>query len=95
LAILKQGGIMIEKTSIIESITITEDMTIVVSEKISFTEDGVVIGGASRTSKSIAPGDSVTGENSLIVAVVGVVHTGEVIADYQQKKAARKMGYRE
>jgi hypothetical protein len=86
---------MIEKNTEVESIRIDVDGVIFIEETVVFTEDGDEVGRSDRKSRCISPGDSLAAETGQVRGVAELIHTPEVVAAHQQKKDARKMGFRE
>jgi hypothetical protein len=77
---------MLEKTKVIDQITVTENGIILYREATRIVEDGVVISETYHRS-SLTPGQSLDGLDARVVQHAQIEWTPEVIAAYQAQVA--------
>ncbi len=80
---------MLEKTKVIDKIEILEDGTMQIREETRILEDGEIISRSFTNRQVIEPGDDVSQLEQRIKDISGVIHTAEVVTDFQAKKAAK------
>jgi hypothetical protein len=76
----------IEKQTVLDQITVTENGIILYREATRIIEDGTVLTQTYHRS-SLTPGSGLTGKPAQVVAIATVVWTPEVIAAYEAQTA--------
>jgi len=76
------------KSTVIDSITVTENGTVLYREATRIMEDGNELSKTFHRS-SLTPGQDLTGIPANVVAICNVAWTAEVIAAYQAQVAAQ------
>ena len=79
---------MYEKTTVVDRIEVLSDHTVAVRYVVIVTEDGKPFANQVK-GNYFKPGDDYSGEDAKVQAICAVVHTTEVIAEYQ---AAQNQG---
>ena len=75
---------MLEKQTVIDQIEILSNQTVVVRFITSITEDGLLISDQ-RSATYIQPGVDYSAEDAKVQAICALVHTPQVIAEFQAK----------
>ena len=87
-----KGTIMsLTKSTVIDSITVTENGIVLYREATRIMEDGNQLSQTFHRS-SLTPGQDLTGIPANVVAICNVAWTAEVIAAYQAQVAAQSIG---
>jgi DNA-binding transcriptional LysR family regulator len=83
---------MINKETVVDQVTVTENGTILYREATRIIEDGVQLTQTYHRT-SLTPGQDLTGQPANVVAIAQVAWTPQVIAAYQaaQAEAAARM----
>jgi len=81
----------IEKQTVLDEITVTENGIIQYREATRISENGTVLAESFHRT-SLQPGDDLTGHPKRVVAIAGVVWTPEVVAEYKAQMAAAISG---
>ena len=79
----------LEKQEVIDLVEITENGHVQVRKATRILEDGKVI-SSSFHRHVVAPGDDVSNEDDKVKNIAAVVHTPEVIANYQAQQNANE-----
>ena len=79
------------KSTVIDSITVTENGIVLYREATRIMEDGNELSKTYHRS-SLTPAQDLTGVPSNVVAICNLTWTAEVIAAYQAEQAARTIG---
>ena len=79
------------KTTVVDSITVTENGIVLYREATRIMEDGNQISQTFHRT-SLTPGQSLTGQPANVVAICNAAWTTEVIAAYQEQVAAQQAG---
>jgi hypothetical protein len=82
---------MIEKVTVVDQITVTENGTILYREATKIIEDGKELTKTYHRT-SLTPGQDLAGQPANVVAIAETVWTPEVIAAYQAAQEANKLG---
>ena len=80
----------IEKQTIVDQITVTENGSIFYREATRIIEDGVELTKTYHRS-SLTPGQDLTGQPAQVVAIANTVWTAECIAAYQAQLEANRL----
>jgi hypothetical protein len=79
------------KSTVIDSITVTENGIVLYREATRIMEDGNELSKTYHRS-SLTPGQDLTGQPANVVAICNVAWTAEIIASYQAQVAAQTQG---
>ena len=79
------------ETKVIDSITVTENGTVLYREATRIMKDGEQIAQTYHRS-SLTPGQDLTGQPANVVAICNAAWTNEVVAAYQAQVAAQTIG---
>lgn len=79
---------MLEKQTVIDRIEILSNQTVVVRYITSITEDGLLLSDQASATY-IQPGVDYSNEDPRVQAICAVVHTPEVIAQFQAQEAPK------
>ena len=79
----------IEKQTVVDQITLTENGIVLYREATRIIEDGKVLTQTYHRS-SLTPGQDITGQPANVVAICNTVWTPEVIAAYQAAQEAAR-----
>jgi hypothetical protein len=79
------------KSTVIDSITVTENGIVLYREATRIMEDGNELSKTYHRT-SLTPGQDLTGQPASVVAICNVAWTAEVIAAYQAQVAAQTQG---
>jgi hypothetical protein len=82
---------MIEKQTVIDQITVTENGIILYREATKIIEDGVELTKTYHRT-SLTPAQDLTGHPANVVAIANTVWTPEVITAYQAQQEANRLG---
>ncbi len=77
----------LEKTTVVDQITVTENGIVLFREATRITEDGKELSKTYHRT-SLTPGQDLTGQPANVVAICNVAWTPEVISAYQAQIAA-------
>ena len=80
----------IEKTTVVDQITITENGVVLYREATRIMEDGQQLSQTYHRT-SLTPGQDLTGQPANVVAICNVAWTAEVIAAYQAQIQANQL----
>lgn len=81
---------MIEKQTVVDQITVTENGTILYREATRIIEDGNLLTQTYHRT-SLTPGQDLTGQPDNVVAVAQAAWTPEVIAAYEEAQAEAQL----
>lgn len=79
----------IEKTTVVDQITVTENGIVLYREATRIMEDGVQLSQTYHRS-SLTPGQDLANQPANVVAICNTVWTAEVVAAYQAQLAAQQ-----
>ena len=79
------------KTTVVDSITVTENGIVLYREATRIMEDGNQISQTYHRT-SLTPGQDLTGQPANVVAICNAAWTSEVVAAYQAQIAAQQAG---
>ena len=82
---------MIEKQTVVDQITVTENGIILYREATRIIEDGKELTKTYHRT-SLTPGQDLTGQPANVVAICNVAWTAEVISAYQAQQEANRPG---
>jgi hypothetical protein len=81
----------LEKQTVVDQITVTENGTVMYREATRIIEDGKELAKTYHRT-SLTPGQDLTGQPANVVAIANTVWTAECIAAYQAQQEANRLG---